>query len=231
MRRSFSLSFYHPIHPFQQGQELGVTQAAFDHCARTSRGKLSRFQTLAPQAVTTVFKRQHLDVGLPPIDKGKPVPAQRVFAQLLPHPRRQAIERAAHIGRLRAQPDAPSRGHTQHAARRRRRNTPSPSSSSISQAGDNARLGGSSSTNRACVGVDDRAASGVGPCCRKRRRHQAKVLSATPWRAQNCWRVSALLEYRPIRACHSLALRRVGATPARRVEIIAVMVLAPRGSG
>jgi len=91
-----------------------VTQAAFDHCARTSRGKLSRFQTLAPQAVTTVFKRQHLDVGLPPIDKGKPVPAQRVFAD---------------------------------------------------------------------------------------------------------------------RARHSRALRRVGATPARRVEIIAVMVLAPRGAG
>jgi hypothetical protein len=99
---TFSLPFYHHIHPFQQGQELGVTQTAFDHSACTSRGKLSRFQTLAPQAVTTVFKRQHLNVCLPPIDKGKPVPTQRVFAELLLHPRGQAIERAAHIGRLRA---------------------------------------------------------------------------------------------------------------------------------
>ncbi len=63
---TFSLPFDHQVDPFDERQELGVTQRALHQACRPT-GEASCFQPLAPQAVPAFFKRQHLDLRRSPV--------------------------------------------------------------------------------------------------------------------------------------------------------------------
>jgi hypothetical protein len=45
--------------------------------------KLPRLEALAPDRITAFFKSQNLDLGTPPVDKGKPLAARWIASQMI----------------------------------------------------------------------------------------------------------------------------------------------------
>ena len=106
----------------------------------------ARLQTLRPHPVAAAVERRHLHYGPSAVDVDEPRPVGGILLQVVARRRRQAVERAPHVRRRHARPDAPLRRRDQHAGRRTRSTTPAPSSSSTSH---DAGCAADSSTNAA----------------------------------------------------------------------------------
>lgn len=197
---AFSALFHHQIHTFEQGQKFRMTQGTLGRAIPSKAGELTLLESLAPNTVTALFKRQQLDLGATPVDKNKPMATGRILPQVVSHHRRQTIKGTPHVGWRQAQPDPPARRDTQHG-RRRRKTTSAPSCSSTSQ----------DSVAACCMGSDCNSTN-TGSFCKRFRgvdpsffnfvRQRLKLLRDTPCSRQNWSLVCPLCSKREKRSRH-----------------------------
>ena len=135
------------------------------------RREQALLQALGPDEEAAMLETENLHHVSPPVDEDKPPPAGRVLPEMGRDQRAQPVEAAAHVRRLRRQPDAARRPAAEHQDRRRRSTTPSPSDSSTSQPGPDA-----AAISTKPPGLP-RAAAAVRP---NLRRHPWNVFNGTP---------------------------------------------------